>query len=85
MQPVETEAEIARSLDSAMTPLPFRGYGCPARHAIDDRPASHRPGARSGLQNMPFSCACWSGIICNTSQCSTTLPSLSNRKMSIPA
>ena len=36
-------------------------------------------------QNIPLSCSALSGITCSTSQCSTTLPSLSNRKMSMPA
>ena len=36
-------------------------------------------------QNIPLSFSALSGTTCSTSQCSTILPALSNRKMSIPA
>jgi len=43
-----------------------------------------QPSRPSG-QNMPLSFAASSGMIWSTSQCSTTFPLLSNRKMSMPA
>lgn len=41
--------------------------------------------SRLPSQNMPLSFAASSGMTWSTSQCSTTLPPLSNRKMSMPA
>jgi cation transport ATPase len=37
------------------------------------------------VQNMPLLLAACSGTVCNMSQCSTTLPTSSSRKMSMPA
>lgn len=49
------------------------------------RRAANPEAARRSGQNMPLSLAAVSGMTWSTSQCSTTFPSWSRRKMSIPA
>lgn len=56
-----------------------------AANAANRTPGRESQPSRPPSQNMPLSFAASSGMIWSTSQCSTTFPSLSNRKMSMPA
>lgn len=75
---------------SAATPSRYRSARYRAAQIAAADAAKRTSGRESRLsrppcQNMPLSFAASSGMTCSTSQCSTTLPSLSNRKMSMPA
>jgi SWIM zinc finger len=57
---------------------------CPHFSTVLDSSQQMRKWWRA-VQNMPLLLAACSGTVCNTSQCSTTLPTSSSRKMSMPA
>lgn len=63
----------------------YRAARIAAANAANRTSGRESQPSRPLSQNMPLSFAASAGMIWSTSQCSTTLPSLSNRKMSMPA
>lgn len=61
------------------------GYAIRFPRDASQKAKLYRSAGVGGHQNMVFEFAASGGIRCSTSQCSTTLPSLSRRKMSMPA